>query len=185
MDQAVSVCLPKKENQNNSLLFHLARALLTVEQHAGQMTMEQKIAAFDDWYAKSLNLGFLRAGQTRDQYLGEFLESVRNAQYPLGMNPDVIRAKELAESLPYPKEANFFKSKAAQLLVAICYHLHQISVAAGREWYLACRTAGELIGESHESAAGYLRSMIALGILNATNVDKGRQKATRYEYKNP
>jgi hypothetical protein len=66
-----------------------------------------------------------------------------------------------------------------RLLVALCRDLQQ--EAKDQPFYLACRTAGELIGTSYKLAASWLRMLVADGALKVVKLSTPRQ-AIRYRY---
>jgi len=179
LEDAVRIALPKVENQNNSHLFKLARALKTIELRDGPLSTAEKVKAFSQWHALALARGVLRKEQTRDEYLAEFLRAYKRAKFPMGMSPLVLKAFETAQSEPTPPEAEVFESPQARLLVTLCRNIHKLS--EGKEWFIAARTAGPLIGVSHTSAASYLSAMVHLGLLDVLKPATATT-APRYAY---
>jgi len=99
----------------------------------------------------------------------------------LGTSPqeylnEVLRAAKL---LPFPQEALIFRQASVRLLVKICRILHDDGDGDG--FYLACRTAGALLGVTHRLALRYLHLLCHRGILEMKR--KGNEKwANRYRY---
>lgn len=177
--QAVMLSVPSREHSNNAALFKLARALKAVEPSTGALlSPAQKTEAFQNWFERTAALGLLRQGQGRDDYLTEFLRAWQCAAWPLGDSP-VALAWEKAQSEPLPTEAAYFESESRKQLVALCYQLHL--AAKGRQWFLAGRTAAQLLVEKHRTVALWLSNLVALGVLEI--VERGTAvRATRFRY---
>ena len=171
--QAVDLCIPEKEHQNNAVLFRLARAMLALK-----ASQKETMRAFDLWYQKSAACRMLRPGQSRDQYLVEFMNARRRAKLPLGAGPAEI-AWKLASTTPPPPEAKLFESPEGKLLVSLCWQMNKL--AKGESWFLATRTAARLTGMSHTKIATWLSALVQMGILEITALYT-KDRATRYRY---
>ncbi len=110
----------------------------------------------------------------------DFLHAWKQVQYPTGCGP-MAETIERARTLRRPEEAKQFDREDVQFLVALCWQLQQ---SAGQApFFLACRTAGELMNTTHTTAATWLRFLVNWGLLVV--VEKGgpeTMKATRYRY---
>lgn len=176
--QAVEIALPDRVHTNNACLFKLARAVKALEVDTGPLSRQQRMEVFSQWYAETQARGLLREGQTRDDYLVEFMNACKKAKFPLGASP-AEQAWKLAAKEPLPAEADVFESPEGKLLVALCYQLHRL--AEGEPWFLAARTAASLTGRSHTAAATWLSALVQMGILEVV-AQYTANKATRYRY---
>jgi hypothetical protein len=176
--QAVEIALPDRVHTNNNCLFKLARALKAVEAKSGPLSQVQRMGAFTQWHVDATARGLLRPGQSRDEYLVEFMNACKKARTPLGTSP-AEEAWKLAASEPPPAEAKVFDSQEGKLLVALCYQLHRLS--KGEPWFLAARTAARLTGRTHTTAATWLSALVQMGILEIV-APSTTKKAARYRY---
>jgi hypothetical protein len=175
--EAVSLCIPDTPHRNNSALFRLARALLSLKKQA-PISKSEELSAFDSWYELAAGRGVLRPEQARDDYLVEFMNALNKAKFPLGEGP-AEHAWKLAQSAPPPPEASVFQSVEGKLLVGCCYQLHVLS--NGEPWFLSARMAATLTGRSHTQIATWLSALVQLGILKIVEQHTA-SKATRYQY---
>ncbi|MGC3958415.1 MAG: hypothetical protein QM813_10875 [Verrucomicrobiota bacterium] len=171
----VESCLPSGPHQNNRLLFHLARRLKWVEGITPVLLSE----AFNMWHARTAALGFLRAGQSKDDYAGEFDAAVARAKTP----PQIFEsALNLARSNPLPPEANIFESDPAKLVCAICFQLH-LQTPDGETWYLPSRKCNEHLGIHWTSVARYLARLTGAGVI--VQVEPARMSNILSERRSP
>ena len=85
LEDILRLCVPSKIHENNQMLFKLARGILNLErleQHT--YSLAQCLDVFKEWYRRSCS--FLRPGQSRDEYLAEFMNAKKHAKTPLGGN---------------------------------------------------------------------------------------------------
>jgi hypothetical protein len=153
-----------------------------LELRDGVFLPTDRVRVFQQWHDLAKKRGVLRQGQSRDEYLAEFLRAYRRAKYPLQLSPVVVEAWRMAKTEPLPADADVFESSEARLLFAICRNLQLLS--NGAEWFLSARTAGPLIGVSHTLAASWLRALVDLEILEIVKAGTTTQ-APRYSFKNP
>lgn len=177
ISEAVELCIPSGPRRNNQALFRLARSLLSLEQSA-TVGLNDKQAAFEEWYGRTKALGFLRSTQSREHYLIEFMNAIKDAKKPLGETP-VMAAWKRTQGEPLPKEANNFTTNAPRQLIGLCYQLEKSS--NGQPWFLSCRDAGKLLGISHTLAAEWLSRFVAFGFLIIADAGT-THKATRYRF---
>lgn len=179
--QAVENALPDRVHTNNAYLFRLARALKALEVGTGPSSHQQRMEAFNLWYAEADARHLLRQDQSRDEYLVEFMNACKKAKTPLGTSP-AEQAWKQAATEPLPAEASAFESPEGKLLVALCYQLHRLS--NGEPWFLAARTAARLTGRTHTTAATWLSALVQMGILEVVG-EHTATRATRYRYVTP
>ena len=177
IEQALAISTPTRVHENNALLFTLARAVKALEEQETKFKPAQLKDIFQQWYARSVK--FLRPGQTKEDYMIEFMKAYQRAKYPLG-SVIIPKAWKLAQEQPLPPEAAQFEEPKRQLLVALC---KQLQILAGNEpFYLSARTVQGLFKqESHSTAATWLQAFCTLQIIK--KVQQGNTKrATRYKY---
>lgn len=178
VEEAVEIALPSRIHRNNDKLFILARAVKTLELRSGKFTEQGLRGVFDEWFTRSAD--FLRPGQTKDEYLIEFLNAYASARTPLGA--DVIsKAWKLAQENPLPPEAvEKFEDEEKRLAVALC---RELQILAGEQpFFLSCRTLARLLNhDGHAKAARWLRAFCVLKILKESEKGK-RDRASRYHY---
>ncbi len=75
LEDAIRYSAPTRKQQNNHLLFVLARGVKALEAQQDRFTPKQLREAFDRWYTGSLP--FLRVEQTKEEYFMEFLNAYR------------------------------------------------------------------------------------------------------------
>jgi hypothetical protein len=180
LQDVLRLTVPTKPHQNNELLFELARGVLTLEllEHR-TYSFAQILDVFNQWYERSLP--FLRQGQTRDDYMTEFMTARKKAKHPLASKADLINEIwNLAQTQPLPPEAKLFENRERQLLVALCY---QLQLKNGSEpFHLSSRVCQRLLGHSdHNKASDWLLAFQAMGIIELATKGNARQ-ATRYRY---
>jgi len=177
LEDAIRYSAPIRKQENNHLLFVLARGVKALEAQKDKFTPKQLREAFDRWYTGAFP--FLRAEQTKEEYFVEFLNGYRRAKYPLGSKA-IPQAWKSAQDEPLPAEAMQFENLKLRLLVALC---RQLQILAGNKpFYLSSRVCQSLLEhESHTTAAKWLQSLCALQIIE--EVEKGNtRRATRYRY---
>jgi hypothetical protein len=181
--EAVAVAVPSNSGQNHQKLFLLARALRSLEKHKGSsLTKRERCAAFDLWY--ELAQRYLRPGQTRDEYLMEFLAAWNDARYALGERRVVSEAWTAASAAQPPAAARGeLSDPRILLLVSFCRELQRR--ASHQPFYLSCRTVQELFSlGTHVTAHKWLQGLVQMDILEI--VDRGTQgpggRATRFRY---
>ena len=142
-------CRPETVNRNHKLLFNFARGLVRFEQQRGvKFTPSELTAAFNQWHTAAK--AFLREGQTKGEYLMEFLNGYRRVRHPLG-NQALQVALEQARTDPLPVSAREFEDEKIQLLIAWCWQL-QKHVGDDQSFYISCRDCGKELSISHVTA---------------------------------
>jgi len=116
-----------------------------------------------------------------DTTFWDFVESWDKVRYPAGSQP-VKAAFELAARDNPPKCAKLYENPKVRLLVQLCRRLQES--AGGAPFFLACRTAGELLDESYVVAAKWLRGLVRDKVLERAEKDQvvGGRRAHRYFY---
>lgn len=184
IERAIAMCIPADPHQNHKLLFKLARALKAVENSRGIFFEQDELdAAFDKWYEHSIKS--LRSGQSRDDYLFEFLDGWERVKYPLGEGV-LEMAWDLARSSPLPTDIARVKSEQTLRLIVFCRELQRL--VGDRSFYLSSRTVQRLFNLEHPTQAWrQLDGLCKLRILTLTkrgikhaNGQKGETNEYRY-----
>ena len=80
---------------------------------------------------------------------------------------------------PLPQAAMQYEDEPIRRLVALCRELG----AAGRPFYLSCRTAADLLGISHMQASRWLFLLAHDGVIVQLNKgDRAKRQAAEYRY---
>ena len=177
---AVDLAMPDKPSQNNDCLFTLARAVLRIESNEGdkRFTPARLREIFGLWYQQAKP--YLRAEQSRDDYMIQFMNAYKSAKIPLGAD-GVDIAWRNAQKNPLPVEAlEYFEDSDKRLLVALCRELQIIH--GEQPFFISCRKVSEIFNlGSPNTGNNWLGALCALGIIKL--VKKGvRPFATRYRF---
>lgn len=186
VDDCVRIAMPDGPGANHSALFRLARGLLTLAvRNRKPSTLDEKMVAFEAWYLLANERGVLKVGQTRDQYLVEFVEACENAKYPIQESSMLMEALNTAKAhdTESPPESQIFTSEPYKLLVKWCFYIQKHADLAGVKWFLSCRDAGQHLGVSHTEAAKMLKALVRFGVLDVAEKST-TTTAARYMYNN-
>lgn len=184
----VEANLPKEKGQNHSKLFALARQVKAFEkglgrsrsQHEAAPSPHEHVLATDDlervfsaWYSRSLP--FLRAEQSRDEYLIEFLEAYQDAR-----GDGLAEAWASALRNPPPACAKRFEDPNLKLLVSLLREL-QKTTKGDNPFFLSCRSVESLLGINNRTAARTLKALCGLRIIQLVQLGTlGRASLYRY-----
>jgi hypothetical protein len=174
--------VPTAPRTNHKNLFGIARRVRAIEMKCERRAeMGELLDVFDAWYNKSTP--FLRSGQSKEEYLGEFLDGYERVTHP-EMDDILETAMERLNSQPLPAEAENPRCETPEFrrLIGLCYHLSELSVNG--VFFLSCRSAQQLLDISnHVKAARWLRTLVGCGILRIHQEgDTTKGRATRYTY---
>ena len=176
IDAAIVESLPTGPGQRHRQVFELARALKAIPQVAdadpGELTEYVK-----RWHCLALDaISTKPIEETRI----DFLKAWPNVKFPKGTEPMAL-VFERAKATDLPDVAYQYETPAMRYLVAICRELQR--AAGTTPFYLACRTAGKLLGVDHVTANRWLFLLVTDEVL--VEVTKGSRvtgKASRYRY---
>jgi hypothetical protein len=185
LQRVVEECLPAGPGRNHVLLHKLNRGIWTLELQEGRKyDRDMRKAVFNAWYLKALPTGYLRHGQSQEEYYFEFMSS-DNVKTPLGAGVVSI-AFQKAQSEAPPEEALRYETPNIRLLVCLCYQLQLI--AGNQPFFLSSRDPEKLFGVRWTSCASWLKGLCKEGVLDL--VDKGGRAnknnprhATSYYYR--
>jgi len=82
---------------------------------------------------------------------------------------------------PFPECALDYPSQVMRRLIGLCRTLSQRHADARGVWFLSCRSAAEVLGVEHTTAAKLLKMLVKDGVLELAEPGTTR-KAARYRY---
>jgi hypothetical protein len=162
--------LPTGWGQRHSCLFVLARRLKALPQFT-TASAEELLPIVSEWYR--LALPHIRTKDWRVTW-ADFADGWRRVRSP-GEGAILTGIRGWVAS--HTDDALLRLELAAEAL-----HARQ----DGQPFYLACRTAGDLIGTSRTTAAKLLKRLIAAGVLGIVKpADNSARHATTYTFRGP
>lgn len=119
-------------------------------------------------------------GKPVEEVLIDFLQAFDRVKFPKGTGP-LSDALARAKANPFPEVAQRYQQPQLQLLVALCCELQR---SAGDEpFFLACRTAGQLIEVDHKTAWRWLFLLCKEKVLHLVSTgSKASKRASEYLY---
>ena len=180
-EQLVLKHLPAGPGRRNRQVFELARVLKAVPHlaDAGGNDLDQLEQYVRIWHNEGVRRGLIDTEPFEESWI-DFLQAWPKVKFPKGSEPMTAIFQRATEA-PLPEIAKKYDIQGLRLLVALCRELQQ---AAGQDpFFLACRTAGKLLGVSHIQANRWLFLLAYDGIIEL--VERGEQskrRASRYRY---
>ena len=170
--------LPSGVGERNRQVFELARALKAVPALADAPadTLEPYVRR---WHSLGVKKGVIGTEPFEETRI-DFLLAWPKVMFPKGAKP-MTKLFEAAKRVPLPEAAMRYEADGLRLLVALCRELQRVS--GDKPFYLACRTAGGLLGVKHVTAWRWLVLLTHDKIVE--EVEKGdrlRRRASRYRY---
>lgn len=177
IEQAILESLPTGRGQRNNQILDLARALKSIPAlaDAGADDLEPHVRR---WH--SLAKPVIRTTAWVDTW-SEFVYTWSRVKHPKGAGK-IQEVLDRAQASPPPQAALRYDDDRYRLLVSLCRELQR---AAGehKPFYLACRTAGRLIGVKHKTAWRWLHLMLHDKVIREVEKgDRTRRRASRYVY---
>jgi hypothetical protein len=110
----------------------------------------------------------------------DFAEGWGKVKFPVGCGPlQVLWAESLAA--PLPRAALAYGDEDVRRLVAFCYQLQRH--AGESPFFLACRSAGALLGTDHTTAWRWLRLLeIDQVLVRISTGSQAKHRANEYRY---
>ena len=180
-EQLVLKHLPAGPGRRNRQVFELARALKAVPNlaDADGNDLDQLEPHIRIWHNEGVRRGLIATVPFEESWI-DFLQAWPKVKFPIGEEP-MTAIFQRATQAPLPQVASKYDAQGLQLLVALCRELQQ---AAGQEpFFLACRTAGNLLGVSHMQANRWLFLLTHDHILELVERgDQSRRRASRWRY---
>ena len=185
VEDCIRLSVPTEPNKNNAALFKFARCIKTLEAlEMREFTPEEHVDALDRWHNEANSRNVLRVGQSRDQYLMEYLESYPKVKHLVADNALLKGAWALANDPQayQPDSSKHFTSPILHRIVSWCYYIQRLADERGVIWFLSCRDAGRYLGVSHTEANQMIKMLIRFKILSevekSTHAEARRLKYT-------
>jgi hypothetical protein len=187
VEDCIQLSIPHEPHQNNSALFKFARCIKTLEAlEMRQFEMSEHVRAFDRWYGEATSRGVLRSGQSRDQYLMEYLAGYPKVKH-LVLETKLLKdawAMAVNPKAYQPDFSSYFTSSILHRMISWCYYIQHLADKHGVIWWLSCRDAGRYLGVSHTEANQMINTLIRFKIL-AVVENSIQSKARRFKYTAP
>lgn len=171
---AVAQSLPSAKGHRHRRIFYFVRKLKAIPSLAGADHRSLR-PIVQEWHQQALP----RIGtKSFDETWADFGYAWHNAKYPAGDGPimDIYRRALIQ---PLPSIAQSYETPTVKSLIALCRELQRST--GKKPFFLACRTAGELLGISYVYAAKWLRMLVDDGVLKLVT-HKGPHSAAEYRY---
>ena len=178
VEEAIASTLPQGEGQRNACVFEFARTLKAIPEYADADPCDLR-PLVREWHRRALPV--IRTRPFEETWT-DFVYGWGRVMFPKGQEPMAeIFAKALEADVP--AVAQEYEQPQVRLLAALCRELQRAS--GDNPFYLACRTAGKLLGVKHMTASRWLYLLTIDGVLAV--VEKGgrsgtARRATRYRY---
>jgi hypothetical protein len=176
VEQAIERTLPTRAGERYPKVFELARELKALP----RLTDAEPLAlrpVVKEWHRRALPVIRTKAF---DVTYSDFLRGWKRVKIPAGSGP-LEAAMERARKEELPPEARNFDDPKVRLLVALCRQLHR--TAGGAVWFLACRSAGKLLGIHYKTAWRWLVYLEDVGLLERVSTGNLKtKKANEYRY---
>ncbi|MDP1797418.1 MAG: bifunctional DNA primase/polymerase [Planctomycetaceae bacterium] len=171
---AIETTLPDGPGQRNRQVFELARALKAIAAlvDANADDLRQYV---QEWH--NLALPMIRTKDFDETWI-DFLIAWQNVTFPKGSEPISQLFQQVAKG-PLPVIAERYGIHGIKLLVGLCEALQRASGAGS--FFLACRTAGRLLGISHVQAHRWLWLLLHDRVIVCVKPGT-KKKAARYRY---
>ena len=173
--EAITHTQPKTEGQRNKKIFYFCRWLKGVPELADLPVKELK-PIVREWHQKALPV--IGTKSFMDTW-ADFTYGYKRVKWPKGddtLEKAVQLALKAQDILP---EAEDYDSTEGQYLIRICYELQKLQ---GKEpFWLSCRSAGGILGVSHETANKYLQMLVTDDVLKVLK-EHTSNEATRFKY---
>jgi len=176
VEVAIRETLPTGPGQRHDAVFEFARAL-HVHPELTELPVQKLRPSVQQWHAQALP--FIRTKPFFDTW-ADFTEGWPKVRFPKGTSSMNEILKRAVEAEPPTVAANY-EQPEVRLLIAICRELQRNK--GKRSFYLAARTAGDLVGVTPRHALTWLHGLIADGALRLSKRGGYRsKKAHRYRY---
>ncbi len=174
IELAIANTLPMETGQRNRMIFEFARHLKAIPAlaDADVQALKQFVKR---WHKAALPM--IGTKPFTETWL-DFANAWKAVVYPAGQGPiAMIYKQSLADDLPALAEQ--YPERKLRRLVALCFALQRES--KDRPFFLACRTAGALLGVPHGKANRWLRILVLDKVLKLESVGT-RHRASEYRY---
>ena len=173
---AIEATIPTTIGQRHKQVFEFARALKAIPQLVDADPRDLRDAV-KHWHQRALPM--ISTKPFTETWI-DFLKGWPNVRYPRGEEP-ITAIFTHACNRGLPPEADDYDQVKLQLLVGLCRELQR--GAGDSPFFLACRTAGDLLEVDHTTASRWLFLLVSDGLLE--EVEKGehaKKRASCYRY---
>jgi len=176
IEGAIERTLPNGYKQRHKLLFDLARELKALPGLRDAPVVDMR-PIVQQWHARALP--YILTKPLEESWF-DFAEGWGKVKHPKGEEPIAMLLAK-ADAAELPEVAREYEQEELRRLVALCRELQR--ACGDGPFYLASRTAGELLGIDHSTASRWLRGLQIDGILRLVVRGSQREhKASRYRY---
>jgi hypothetical protein len=174
--QAIQETLPTGPGRRNRQVLELARALKAIPRLADGPA-DDLLSYVRRWHELAKPV---ISTQAWEETWIDFLRAWPRVKFPKGTEP-MVQIFERAQQADPPKVARQFEIAEVRLLVALCRELQRAS--GDRPFFLACRTAGQLLQVNHATAWRWLFLLTHTGVIREEEKgDRAKRRASRYRY---
>jgi len=176
VEYAIAVSLPTGPGKRNQQVFLLARALQAIPALADADPRDLK-SIVRRWHKAALS--HITTPAFEETWI-DFLKGWGNVKFPLGAEP-MAALFAMAQQMDPPEVAQQYEQTELRLLVTLCRELQR--AAGDGPFYLACRTAGRLLGVDHSTANRWQFLLCDDKVLLETEKgNRQKRRASRYKY---
>ncbi len=172
VEAAIAATLPTATGHRHRLVFNFARHLKAIAPDADFQSLRPYV---QQWHERALP--FIATKPFEETWL-DFAEGWDKVTFPAGQEPvAMIFAQAMSQSIPAC--AMRYEQPSLRCLVALCRELQR--VAGSVPFFLAGRTAANLLGVPHTVAARWLRLLVIDKVLERAKIGS-RHRASEYRY---
>ena len=174
--QAIGRCLPEGQATRHRLIFELARELKAIPALA-DVPVQKLEPVMRHWHKAAKP--FIKTKPFEESWI-DFCEGWERVKYPKGEEPITqIFVRAMAKEIP--REAVKYEQKGVKSLASFCRELQREHGES--PFFLAVRTAGDLLETDPGTASRWLRILRLDGILKLESEGSQKsRKASRYRY---
>jgi hypothetical protein len=178
IEAAILDSLPTQIGRRNRQVFELARALKAIPALA-DAPAEDLEPSVRCWHTLGVKGGVIGTEPFEETWI-DFLQAWPKVKFPKGAEP-MTKVFEMVKQAPMPRAAQRYEQGGLRLLVALCRELQRLS--GDKPFFLACRTAGRLLGVKHVTAWRWLALLTHDRIVaEVEKGDRAHRRASRYRY---
>jgi hypothetical protein len=177
IEQAIQDTLPKGVRQRNHAIFEFCRVLKAIP-HLADPDPQNLRSIVQEWHRRAKPV--IRTKAFEETWI-DFLQGWPKVRFPKGTGPMDV-ALDRAKAAQPPPEALSYEQPALRRLVGLCRELQR--GAGDGVFFLACRTAGRLLGVNYSTAWRWLSLLESDRLLCV--VERGQPgvyRATRFKYR--
>jgi hypothetical protein len=175
LTEAIERTIPSERGHRHNQIFAFVRHLKAIPALASA-DVSALVPIVKQWHSAALPY---IGTKDFDSTFIDFADAWERAEYPIGAGPlQETFMNSLTQSLP--KCAEKYDCDSFRRMVLLCRQLQQ-QAGDKQPFFLACRSAAEVLGLSHNLANRWLRFLVRDGILEV--ISKGtRHKASEFRY---